>query len=178
MNTAAQLAPSFWSPQVMAAFISGFIALITAGVLSAITVRQWKTANDKLLMDLFDKRFENFRTIMAAIATRNEVAKGDEGVGAVMKHLPAMPIEGFYRAAAMSHFLFGTDVSAALKAVERALANLETAKAAPPSDDVDLVGEAREALDAATLDYIEVCEPYMMMGHIAAKGRARKGRRR
>lgn len=169
-------APGFWSPQVIAAFISGFIALITAGVVSAITIRQWKTQNDKLLMDLFDKRFENFRTVMGAVATPNDGGKGGEGIGAVMKHMPATPMESFYRAAAVSHFLFGEDVAAALRALERALVGLEAARTAPLSDQDDPLGDAREALDAATLDYIEACQPYMMMGHIAAKGRTQPGR--
>ncbi|GAA0654876.1 hypothetical protein [Brevundimonas lenta] len=170
---AAAASPGFWSPQVIAAFITGFIALITASVVSAITFRQWKTANDKLLMDLFDRRFENFRTIMGAIASRHDDVMRNQRLGVLMGKLPKEPMESFYRAVAVSHFLFGPEVKAALEGVERALVVLDGLKGDPPNTEEDPAGDAREALDAAVLDYIEAVEPYMMVGHIAAKGRAK-----
>lgn len=170
-------ASGFWSPQVIAAFITGFIALITAAVLSAITYRQWKTANDKLLMDLFDKRFENFRTVMGAISAHYDGQVKTRTFEVLMGNLPSQPMEAFYRAVAVSHFLFGTDVAEAIRAVERALTALDGALAEPGPPEDDRVAEAREALNGATIDYIEACEPYMVMGHIAAKGRGRPAAR-
>lgn len=177
MDAAAQLAPSFWSPQVMAAFISGFIALITAAVLSGITYRQWKTANDKLLMDLFDKRFDNFRTIMGAISAHYDGQPKSRTFEVLMSNLPSLPMEAFYRGVAVSYFLFGTDVAETIRALEKALTALDAALAEPGPPEDDRVAEARDALNRAAIDYIEACEPYMMMGHIAAKGRRRPGSR-
>jgi hypothetical protein len=44
-----------------------FVALVAALIAGSIAYRQWKTAQNKLKMDLFDKRFEAYQKVAGAL---------------------------------------------------------------------------------------------------------------
>lgn len=76
------------------------VALVAAGIAGLIAYRQWRTAHDKLRLDLFDKRFNIYRAYFRASAAalgrwpdRNDVL-----------------IE-FTSLKGQSRFLFGSDAS-------------------------------------------------------------------
>jgi hypothetical protein len=97
--------------------LQGFLTLLQTTVFGGIAIyiawRQWKTANAKLVMDLFEKRFALYKNAHAAIApitrsgraTDEDLRKFDEFMGQAL-------------------FLFGADVEAYLRGLRENIIQL------------------------------------------------------
>lgn len=182
--TIGQSSGGFLSPPIIAAMISGLIALITAGVVAFIAWRQWRTAKDKLAIDLFDRRHVVWQRGSAAYtqALRELFLEREDGQGSL---LPSPGLAEFGRAKEQAYFLFGVEVVKHWTAVEMALFHLGRG-----------IGRKREMFEAddafearapendrysqqAQVGWDELkraIEPYMMMGHIAVNRPARRMR--
>jgi hypothetical protein len=106
--------------QYLQALSTPAIALLAA----TIGVLQWRTAHQRAVLDLFDRRMENYDSLNAVIS---EIVR--EG-RATFESLVS-----FSRAANRSRFLFGKDVTGYLDATRDTIVGLRTAEAAARSED-------------------------------------------
>lgn len=173
--TIGQTSGGLLSPPIIAAMISGLIALITVGVVAFIAWRQWRTARDKLAIDLFDRRHAVWQRGSAAYtqALRELFLEREDGQGSL---LPSPGLAEFGRAKEQAYFLFGVEVVKHWTVVEMALFHLGRGigrkREMFESDDAF---EARAAENDRYSQQAQVgwdelrraIEPYMMMGHIA-----------
>ena len=121
--------------QGIAAFATPMVALAVA----YIAYRQWKTARDKLRLDLFDKRFAVFMDVRKiASETMQDRPASD----------PALPQEVIAR----GRFLFGAEVVSELKNLQYANELTRVGVAQPG----ETVGDVYEKL-------IHLMEPYLKM---------------
>jgi hypothetical protein len=79
----------------MIPLVTAFIAFIVA----VIAFLQWQTAREKVLLDLFDKRFAIYDELRAAVGQRHDQAS----------------YFAFLRAASRARFLFGSEVQTFLE---------------------------------------------------------------
>jgi hypothetical protein len=97
--------------------LQGFLTLLQTTVFGGIAIyiawRQWKTANAKLVMDLFEKRFALYKNAYAAIApiTRSGRATDED-------------LRKFDEFMDQALFLFGADVEAYLKGLRENIIQL------------------------------------------------------
>jgi hypothetical protein len=91
-----------------------FTTLILAGIGAYIAWRQWRTAQDRLILDLFERRFQVFqdltRTVSATFADKPNVEVQD--------------ITKFDTAIERARFLFGPEVHSYLTASRQQLMNM------------------------------------------------------
>jgi hypothetical protein len=91
------------------------VAVVAACIAGGIAYRQWQTAHAKLVLDLFDRRFESYLALNTAIAGILSVGAGNADVGMKME---------FFRAKERAKFLFGRAVNEHLQAVDRDIGSL------------------------------------------------------
>jgi hypothetical protein len=124
-----------------------------------IGVLQWRTAHQRAVLDLFDRRMENYDALNAAIS---EIVR--EG-RATTTNLVA-----FDRAASRARFLFGKDVAVYLGKTRQTIVGLYAAQVAVRTDDdkkrvkaADL--EADHLMDILQFyeQFSTVVQPYVMM---------------
>lgn len=173
--TIGQSSGGLLSPPVIAAIISGLIAMITATIVGFIAWRQWQTAKDKLAIDLFDRRHAVWQTGSAAYtqALRELYSEREDGQGSL---LPSPGLAAFGRAKEQAYFLFELEVVKHWTSVEMALYHLgrgigRKRDMFEPEDAFDArMAEEDRYSRQAQLGWDELkkaIEPYMMMGHIA-----------
>jgi hypothetical protein len=131
-----------------------YVTAFIAAVVAVIAILQWNTAREKVLLDLFDKRFAVYDELRSIV--------GRDGIDQTA-------IFDFKRAASRAQFLFGSEVQTFLKEREADLIREmieRTVQPRPSSED------QREAVDAAKLarldhlsnfskDFDEKVAPYM-----------------
>jgi hypothetical protein len=124
-----------------------------------IGVLQWRTAHQRAVLDLFDRRLENYDSLNAAIS---EIVR--EGK-ATFESLVC-----FSRAADRARFLFGKDVTAFLDTMRTTIVNLRRAEAAARTDD-DTKRATAADLEAANMmkitefyeEFYRLVRPYVKM---------------
>jgi hypothetical protein len=96
------------------AAIAQIIATVVLGLIAAyIAWRQWRTSHDRLVLDLFDRRFTSFQDLTRAVSA------------AVNKPHPEMnDLANFDSASEKARFLFGPEVYNYLREVRAHLVNL------------------------------------------------------
>lgn len=164
----------FWSPQIIAAMISAGVTLITAGFVGFIAWRQWKTATDKLALDLFDRRHAVWvRGSAAYTEALRELIREDSYEPSF---LVAPGLAEFGRAKEQAYFLFGLEVVKHWTAVEMALFHLGRRQGRirgmfEPDESFEgrLADDDRYSQQAQVgwEDLKKAIEPYMMMGHVS-----------
>ncbi len=87
-----------------------FIALVAAFIAGAIAYRQWKTAHDKLRLDLFEKRYAVYSELRSVLATT--LQQGTISYEEVMT---------FYRNFRGAEFLFGDEIEKYLEQIKDSL---------------------------------------------------------
>ncbi len=73
------IAEPHWA-QILSWLSTPFVAIIAAVFAGMIAYRQWKTAQDKLKLDLFDRRFavyDTARNLLASIMNMNQLKEGE-----------------------------------------------------------------------------------------------------
>lgn len=164
----------FWSPQIIAAIISASVAVITGTVVGYFAWKQWRVAQDKLALDLFDRRFAIWSRIQLKLAERlKEIHSAhDEGK---QPHFITENLQSLWVAIDDAHFLFGEDVRAALKKVDDAIfsfggdspdswVDYETTAGRKAKVPARHVGQ--ETVTKALRALREAVEPYMAMQKI------------
>jgi len=88
---------------------AGPVATVIAASAAAYFARQqWKTAQEKVRLDLFDRRFTIYRELRAGVS---RARGGDQGA-----------VLGFHSATSQAQFLFGPEVTSFLEGTARDLA--------------------------------------------------------
>ena len=106
--------------QYLQALSTPAIALLAV----TIGVLQWRTAHQRAVLDLFDRRMENYNSLNAAIS---EIVR--EG------RVNSASLMSFDRAASKARFLFGNDVTASLKETRKTIMGLWKAEVAARTED-------------------------------------------
>jgi hypothetical protein len=83
----------------MAVLVQAFTTLVLGLMAAYIAWRQWRTAQDRLILDLFERRFQVFQELNRAILRGAEKAK-----------LDVQDLVNFNTAAEKARFLFGPEV--------------------------------------------------------------------
>jgi hypothetical protein len=121
----------------MVSWLTAFIALIVA----CITLLQWITARQKVVLDLFDKRFALYEELREVIG--RHVTQGINSVE---------DIEKFTRAASRAQFLFGPEVTSFLEERRLDLSRAVFAFTHPPGPIPEEQRQAAEDKYVARLD--------------------------
>jgi hypothetical protein len=127
-------------------------ALSAVGVTGYFARRQWRTAKDTLLLDLFDKRFAVYQELRSPI---EKYMGGTTGINELTE---------FTKAASRAQFLFGPQIDSFLEKTRKDLA-WEAAQRDHPTP----VSEARETAHVARVerlssffeDFDKLVAPYM-----------------
>lgn len=138
--------------QILQALLTPVIAM---GV-GIIAFMQWRTAHQKVMLDLFDRRMEIYRQVREAVGSVVRSGRGDdESQMAVM------------RAADEAMFLFGSDVSDYLKDLADILHKLEWANRQIEDEPTPSVSDRRLKLFRKVVRFYEdgarLFHPYMRM---------------
>ncbi len=131
-----------------------YVTVVIAALVALITFLQWKTAREKVLLDLFDKRFAVYDELCSVV--------GRGGIDQTA-------IFDFKRAASRAQFLFGPEVQTFLEERQADLSREMIARNVQPRP---VPEDQREAVDAANLarlnhlsdftkDFDEKVAPYM-----------------
>lgn len=108
----------FWSPAIIAALISAATALSTGLIVSFFSWRQWLTAREKLVLDLFDRRLANYSSWASAIEDRHALI-ADSAIGSHW-HSPSLSSDPtLMQAATVARLLFGRVVYADIQQLVR-----------------------------------------------------------
>jgi len=134
--------------------------LVLGGVAAYIAWRQWRTSQDRLVLELFDRRFQVFQELTRTIA------------GAFQKTgVKISDLANFDAATEKARYLFGAEVHEYLKDVRKKLIDIhaiETALAEMPDGASRTRAEAKitDALNEMHAFYGKLAEmvtPYMRM---------------
>lgn len=151
----AATATGFWSPQIISAIISGCVALITGGVVSLFAWRQWKTAQDKLVLDLFDRRLANYRVWQRAIRDKAQVI-AQMAIDGLDREPSLRSDLRFSEAASDALYLFGTPIHMRITGI---VSRLEEIEAHPAPNDPQTEAELKALWDRYAAEWL-------MLGHL------------
>jgi hypothetical protein len=99
---------------VTVAAIAQLITTLVVGLIAAyIAWRQWRTSHDRLILDLFERRFQSFQELTIVISQ-----------GLNKPHPDTKDLGDFDRASEKARFLFGPEVYSYLREVRGHLVNL------------------------------------------------------
>ncbi|WSH67085.1 hypothetical protein U8Q05_12015 [Rhizobium ruizarguesonis] len=119
------------------------ITTVVIGVIAAVIAwRQWRTARDKIKLDLFDRRFAVFMDVRKLVSEAAQARAFSD---------PALPNEVVARA----RFLFGPEIQKQVSDLHSMCALVE----------MDTPG-TRERIDPWFQHFIESVKPYMHFGDI------------
>lgn len=170
--TIGQAQTAFWSPQIIAAIISGIIALVTGMIVAVIAWRQWQTAKDKLAIDLFDKRFKAWKELETAFGSYVVSAeKRYMGRGQIM--LDQGVLADWVKVESDSVWLFGNTIFGEIRKVGDLLAQLQHCDLDEDDEGEPFERKQRFEERLAHPSYIAFAavrkqiEPYMMLDKIA-----------
>lgn len=152
----------FWVQNVQALGPT-LVAIVVGAFASWIAAQQWRTARDKLRLDLFEKRwviYETLNTIIANTLSRGAITLGE--------------VDDFYRRTKGSEFLFDRSINAYILEVRRALVQLATATSQIEDRDggvrTDAIAEARKLKDWFEEQALHVVsakfEKFLSFGHL------------
>jgi hypothetical protein len=149
------------SPVIISAVITGVVALITAGIVAYYARRQWITAQDKLAIELFDRRFAAWMDFDHASAKLmlaiRDAEKNDVNLKTSTENEYTELITSFSRA----RFLFGDDFRFAVLSF---LDSVDSLRACIPQS-----GNHAPTEDIAIARFVEieaVLNRYMMLDRI------------
>ena len=145
-------------------FGSVFVALVAAGIAGIIAYRQWKTAYDRLRLDLFERRYSMFESVMKTLA-------GVVSAGTITHNNQVQLI----RTLRGAEFLFDRDMEEYLKDLRLKLVELEyreeEIRKEPTDPDMPThVAKAREVKNLLEAEFregvIRRFRKYLSFGHL------------
>ena len=141
--------------QYLQAFSTPAIALLAA----TIGTLQWRTAHQRAVLDLFDRRMESFDSLNAIISEVIREGRANSGT-----------LTSFDRAVNRARFLFGSDIAAYLQETRDGITGLWRAEIAARSEDdakrakaADLEADQMMKLTTFFEDFAHVVRPYVRM---------------
>lgn len=150
-----------WS--VVLDFVKAVPPILIAGIVGWVAFQQWRTAKDKLALDLFDRRFAAHRAITASMKSwSNEPYRVVENV--VFKPPSEHSIQ-LNREVAEARFLFGDDVREQLKVVVKLLDDLESAKDALHTYDRESDAEGERKARRMMIAFSDLAEAQSELDH-------------
>lgn len=147
----------------------GSASIVTALVAVAVWIvayRQWRTAREKLVLDLFDRRFDFYVNAKEAI----EQLLGDpQGSIGVRSDRGLEPIKSMYRLRLEGQFLFGEDVMSYTARVYSAMINLQLGHTMSSLKDTSkdwsqVINQNFKVVTAFHDEFPKIAAPYMRMG--------------
>lgn len=169
--TIGQAGGGFLSPPIIAAMISGLIALTTATVVGLIALRQWQTAKDKLALDLFDRRFKAWTDVEHCFQNALNDANDQYLRRQTIRFSDKTYID-FSRIESNAYWLFGDAVRAQIDRVARSITEMTGEQVDPDTETEGPDWESHFQMlsfgsvkELATLR--KMVEPYMMLDKIA-----------
>lgn len=155
------------------------LPVVIAGIVAFIAFQQWRTARDKLALDLFDRRFANFQsvheTVRAYLAAVRSLKFPD-----VESEDERARFSAFWSHYDSARFLFGPDVCDCLDELSERLANFKTVKTALIMGEVGVswthVRDAEFEVDFALSEFRNTVARYVSLGHIAVRRMAKHER--
>lgn len=134
--------------------------LIVGLAVAYVALRQWKTAKEKLVLDLFDRRYSLFARAESALAPA--MRDGDSRNNDSIRDIARLRSE--------ARFLFGDEIEKYLGAIQEALAQLGLAHTmmAANNHEKDWPQLSHDCLLKVVAFYEEfpkLCAPYMKMTH-------------
>jgi hypothetical protein len=142
------------------------VAIIAAGIAGLFGYRQWRTAHDKVVLDLFDRRSSVFVDVY-------------DGIGAVLAYTEDGEIRSafrkFHEAREKARFLFGPEVlqwieEAVQVAIKYRALHLSATRNIPDATRVNLAEEAASLsadLERRLKSFHTVMHPYLALQHRA-----------
>lgn len=150
--------------EILVRWVPALSALLTpmiAVAVAFIAYQQWRTANAKVVLDLFEKRLAVYGRVRSAVSTVNGRGKSDREADA-----------NLLEAIDAAEFLFGPDVTKYLADMWERFCRLQLTHSQLQSDDEEVRGGAAQQqmtlLQDITNFYYEgadVFAPYMRMEH-------------
>lgn len=162
--------------QIITGFIDFFASLTpiaVAAIVAWIAYQQWRTARDKLALDLFDRRFESYRAIINEVRLYRAEAYRERST---ILRGPSSHSTELGRLAREARFLFGKEVLEQVWKLIESLDHLEKRKDTLQELKEDdergaiVAGEVLLAFKAAAIEedrFNRLVEPYMMVSKIA-----------
>lgn len=150
-----------WAP-IIGPAITGLVAIITGGAVAYFAWRNWRTAKDKLAIDLFDRRLANYRAWNLCFQSRRDL---------LAKHgRPGVPLYEIHEwnpdvrvAVDDSRFLFGEDIHSDILGLMSLMDDWSGSLAAMSDAATDLGRQ----VDKRMYRLGRAVEPYMMLDKIA-----------
>ncbi|MBB4347267.1 MULTISPECIES: hypothetical protein [Rhizobiaceae] len=96
--------------------MNAWATTIISGLVLTVAFMQWRTAHQKVMLDLFDRRWSVYKSVEAFLH-----AALSKGV-----HLDTLLIASFHRTRGEAQFLFGPDVHQLLGQIHAAAINMST----------------------------------------------------
>lgn len=136
--------------------MNAWATTIISGLVLVVAFMQWRTAHQKVMLDLFDRRLEVYRQVWEAVGSVLRSGRADnESQLALMQ------------AADKAMFLFGSDVSDYLKDLSDTLHKLEWANQQIQDEPTPAVSDRRAMLFRKVTRFYEegaqAFHPYMRM---------------
>ncbi|NRF12276.1 hypothetical protein [Agrobacterium pusense] len=136
--------------------MSAWATTIISGLVLVVAFMQWRTAHQKVMLDLFDRRLEIYRQVWEAVGSVVRSGRGDS-----KSELAIM------QAADKAMFLFGRDVSDYLKDLSETLRKLEWANRQIDDEPTQIGFDRKSELFRKVVGFYEdgaqVFHPYMRM---------------
>ncbi|QEE47480.1 hypothetical protein FVA81_24005 [Rhizobium sp. WL3] len=118
------------------------VTIAIGGIAAVIAWRQWRTAQDKVKLDLFDRRFAVFMDVRRLVSEAYQLGKFTD---------PTLPNETIAKA----RFLFGDEIQEELGRLHALCVRVET-------NDPDAPSEMNTWFD----QFMQDVKPYMSLGHL------------
>lgn len=152
-------------PTVIATLVNLPVALAIAFV----AWRQWLTARDKLALDLFDRRLENFRRWNEIQSKRIAEINSGHPLDFLDGEKFKFDDSDYGNIIQQAHFLFGAEISDHIKQVDDDIAELAKLKLISSPGKEDRYHHAMVALNKAREGLQRAVEPHMVMSHISGR---------
>lgn len=152
----------FWSPQIIAAMITGLIALVTGSVVSFFAWRQWRVAREKLALDLFDRRAKAVMAAQKSIKDFDHTIR-DTTPPEARREAKRMAVD-FRESSFEVRYLFGPEVLETVRRISNQMLEVGDARYRyPGSEDFKLV---MGVLDDDRITFLKQTDRYMNFGKI------------
>lgn len=183
--TIGQASQGFWSPQIVAAIITGGVAIITGSLVAFFAWRQWRTAKDKLALDLFDRRFTAYHALLDAMTAREreiDKTKTYRYMTTNKEDQPSFEMSHLFRRRGEDFsFLFGPDVFQVVTEIAVNLAAQLTVhkRLVEANYDMKIYDEYEQKqveLESLRRKLRDAVRPYMMLNKIAVNRPAKATR--
>lgn len=164
--------------------VKAFGPPIIAGLVGVVAWRQWRTARNKLALDLFDRRLAAWTTIQAALDTRRQEIRDTHQRTGQQALERSKTLTDLWSSLSVAHFLFGDDVREAFHDVDEAMYSYAMTHPADEDDEshpglkIMMTSHAVKRVLRERAKLERVVEPYMMLDRIGITKPARKARKK